>query len=77
MKVVAKNIYERVQKPEVWEVDDHCQTWGLFIEDIQSDNTITDYYDFVEVNERGIVVFVSKWIDEEWGRITRTYQLKY
>lgn len=77
MKVVAKNIYERGQKPEVWEFTDHCKTWGLFIEDIKAENIIRDYYDFVEVNERGIVVFISKWVDEEWGRITRTYQLKY
>lgn len=76
MKVIAKNIYENGQKPDVWEVEDHCQTWGLFIEDIQTDSIVTDYYDFVGVNERGIVVFVSKFVDEEWGRITRTYQLK-
>lgn len=77
MIVICKNIYENIVQPEAWEHCDACQTWGEFIEDIQKDSMITDYYDFVEVNENGIVVFISKYADEEFGRITRTYQLKY
>lgn len=77
MIVICKNIYENIVPPEVWEHCDACQTWSEFIEDIQKDSMITDYYDFVEVNENGIVVFISKYADEEFGRITRTYQLKY
>lgn len=76
MKVIARNIFEHDFESDVWEFTDDCQTWGQFIEDIQADSSITTYYDFVEVNENGIVVFISKWIDEDWGKITRTYQFK-
>ncbi len=77
MIVIAKTITENNKVIAQWEFDGYCDTWGNFIRSVKTSGMITDYYDFVEVNNNGILIFKAKYNDEEHGILTRTYQLKY
>lgn len=76
MIVIAKNHYDNTGECDTWEFEFPAMCWSEFIEDAKSYNMIADYFNFVEVDKNGILIFISKYADEEWGMVTRTYQLK-
>lgn len=75
MVIIAKTHFSNTTDIERWEFG-YGGTWSTFIEEVKASGMITDYYDFLCV-ANGVVIFVSKNIDEELGVMVRTYRLKY